>query len=136
MGGRGESKSGGLVEAYRAAVLLRLLTGWGWHRVWRALNELGYVVSVNTVRDWLYRNRKPRFTPTSLEKSLFYHRAYKLALEAKKQHPEWGHKRIATYISKHLPIRVPATTVYYWITGRSKPNICLLYTSPSPRDRG
>ena len=131
MGDRSESKPGKLVEAYRAAVLLRLLTGWGWHRVWRALSGLGYVVSANTMRDWLYRSRKPRFTPTSLEKSLFYHRAYKLALEAKKQHPEWGHKRIATYISKHLPIRVPATTVYYWITGRSKPNITQIRPCPA-----
>ena len=123
MGGREKSEPRGLVEAYRAALLLRLLTGWGYIRVCKALKKLGYEISTGTVSDWFYRNRKPRFTPSSFERALFYHKAYKLALETKKQHPEWGHVRIATYISKQLPIRIPAITVYYWITGRSRPNI-------------
>jgi len=94
----------------------------GVQRVWRALRELGFEVSVNTLRHWLYHGKKPRFKPTPLERSLFYHKAYEMALEAKRRHPDWGYKRIATYVSRRLPIRVPQTTVLCWLRGLSKPN--------------
>ena len=130
MGGRGKNRSRGLAEAYRAAVLLHLLTGWGYGRVWRVLEESGYEVSINTIRHWFHHGKKPYFTPSSFEKALFYHRAYELAVKAKAKHPEWGHKRIATYISKQLPVRVPPMTVYYWITGKSRPNITRIKPCP------
>jgi len=43
-----------LIEAYRAAILLRLRIGWGRRRVWRAFKELGYEVSPNTVNHWFH----------------------------------------------------------------------------------
>ena len=119
------------MEAYRAAILLRLLTGWGYGEVWKTMRELGYEVSIRTVIDWLHHGKKPRFTPTSLEKALFYHKAYELAVKAKSKHPEWGYRRIATYISKHLPVRVPSSTVYFWIRGRSKPNVTSVKPCPA-----
>lgn len=119
------------VNAYRATILLRYLTGWGKRRIWRALLELDYKVPINTVNHWLHHNKKPRFTPSSLEKALFYHQAYEMTIVVKKLHPSWGCKKISTYISKYLPIRVPALTVYFWITGRSKPNITQIKPCPA-----
>ena len=69
--------------------------------------------------------------PSSLEKALFYHEAYELAVKAKAEHPEWGYKRVATYIGKQLPIKVPPMTVYFWITGRSKPNVTRVRPRPA-----
>ena len=131
MSGGGKSRSKGLVEAYRAAILLRLLTGLGRRRVCRVLKDLGFEVSLGTINHWFHHNKKPYFTPSSFEKALFYHKAYELAIRAKAEHPEWGHKRIATYISRQLPIRVPPITVYYWITGRSKPNVTRVRPCPA-----
>ena len=40
---------------------------------------------------------------------------------------------MATYIGKQLPIRVPPMTVYFWITGRSKPNVTRVRPCPALR---
>ena len=119
------------VLAYRAAILLRMLTGWGRRRVWRTLRELGYNVSLNTLNDWFHRGKKPRFELTALEKSLFYHEAHRLVLETKREHPEWSYKRLAVYVSRHLPVKVPHTTVLYWLRGLGRPNVTPVKPCPA-----
>jgi len=79
-----------LVLTYRAATLLYLLTGWDCKKVWRALQELGFKASLDDIRRWLHSGDKPFFTPTALEKSLYYHVAYKLVLATAAEHPDWG----------------------------------------------
>ncbi len=127
----GQGREDIYVNAYRATILLRFLTGWGKRKIWRALLKLGYKVSINTVNHWLHHNKKHRFRPSSLEKALFYHQAYEMAIIVKKLHPNWGYKKISSYINKHLPIRVPGLTVYFWITGRSKLNITPIKPCPA-----
>ena len=62
---------------------------------------------------------------------MLYDEAYELALEAKRAHPKWGHKRVASYVSKRLPIRVPPLTVYFWVRGLSGPNVTPLRPRPA-----
>ncbi len=106
------------------------LAGWGWRRIRRKIIEL-YNVDPGKANliNWLYRGKKPKFKPRTFEKALFYHEAYQLALKLKKEHPGWGHKRIAAVLERKLPIQVPSTTIYYWITGRSRPNVTPLKLS-------
>ncbi len=114
---------GSLVLAYRAAVLLRLLTGWGWRKIQKTLKEIGIETTSYNVIHWLYHGKKTYFMPTALEKSLYYHIAYELVLKTAAEHPDWGPKRVATHVSKLLPIRIPALTAYFWITRRSRLNV-------------
>ncbi|RLF02338.1 MAG: hypothetical protein DRK00_10160 [Thermoprotei archaeon] len=109
---------------YIAAWIMCRLVGWGPRRIRRKLVELYSVeVPFSTLNHWLYKRGKPRFRPRTFEKSLFYHKAYEMALGLKEEHPDWGYKRITAELSKMLPIRVPAITVYFWVTGRSRPNV-------------
>ena len=108
---------------YIAAWLLHYY-GYGYRKIKRILLLL-YCVDVpeSTIHSWLYKGRKPKFKLSTFEKALFYHVAYELALKLKQEHPEWGYKRIASELSKLLPVYIPPMTVYYWITGRSRPNV-------------
>ncbi len=86
---------------------------------------------IGTLKTWYYSKKKHRLSKlNALDKSLFYHKAYNLALNLKKEHPEWGHKRISKELNNLLPIPLPITTVYYWITGRSKPSITYVKVIP------
>ena len=119
-----------LVLTYRAAMLLRLLTSWDYVRVWRALCEVGFEASLDDVRRWLCCER-PHLTPTVLEKSLYYHEAYRLVLAVAAEHPDWRHKKMAGYVSSLLPIGIPALTAYYWMKGLSRPNITPVKPCPA-----
>ena len=85
----------------------------------------------------IYHNELIPYKPTPLQKALLYNKAYKLALTMKKL----GRRKIAKKLQEKLGIKIPPMTIYWWITGKTKPGTtplktCLLYTSPSPRDRG
>ena len=109
---------------YIAAWLLHYLGGYGRRKIKRILLFLFNVdIPGSTIRNWLYKGMKPRFPLSTFEKALFYYIAYEMTLELKQRHPDRGHVRIANELSRLLPIRIPSTTVYYWITGRSKPNV-------------
>ena len=119
----GELSERGKGTIYVAAWLLHYY-GYGYRRIKRILLLLYSVeVSENTLRRWLYEGKKPRFPLSAFERALFYHVAYELALKLKREYPEWGHVRIASELSKLLPIHIPPSTVYFWITGRSRPNV-------------
>ena len=107
------------------------LAGWGLHRIRRVIAELYGADPGGNVREWLRRGKKPRFRPRTFEKSLFYHEAYEMALKLRAEHPDWGYKKVASELNRKLPIRVPAMTVYYWVTGRSMPNVTPLRLSRS-----
>jgi len=106
---------------FEAVLLLRKATGWRAERITKTLNELGFSISLNTVRHYLYHNELPELSP--LIKSLFYHKAYELALKLKERNPKWNHKRISIEIKRKLGIRISPKTIYYWITRRGKPSI-------------
>ncbi|HDN01461.1 MAG TPA: hypothetical protein ENF42_00635, partial [Candidatus Bathyarchaeota archaeon] len=111
------------VLAYRATILARMINPkMGKARIQGLIREIyGIEISKNTVTGWIYRGKKPNFKPTGLEKSLFYGEAYELALSLASR--GYGHKKIATLVSRELPIRVSALTVYRWIKGLSKPSV-------------
>ncbi len=114
---------------FEATLLLRNATGWGCRRIKRVLDELGFSVPLSKIHDYLYENVVPKST-SPLIKSIFYNDAYKLALKLKEENPTWGYKKIRKKIREELGIWIPATTVYDWITGRSKPNITPLKVCP------
>ncbi len=111
-------------NVYRS-VLLCKLAGLSFAETKNVIYSIyGRIVSRDTLKDWYYGRYKHSLSRlNSLDKSLFYHKAYRIAMEIRKRHPEWGYKRVATETNKKLPVNVPATTVYFWITGRSKPNV-------------
>jgi len=51
----------------------------------------------------------------------WYREAYRLALELKEKHPEWGYGRIAAIISERLSVEVPEEAVHYWVARRRGP---------------
>jgi len=122
-------------NVYRA-VLICKLAGLSFAETRRIVREVFEVIPKKKIprsmlKNWYYGHKKHRMTRlNALDKSLWYCKAYELALELKREHHNWGYKKIATKIRKKLPIRVPPMTVYFWITGRSKPNITPLKMCP------
>ncbi|RLE59740.1 MAG: hypothetical protein DRJ35_05050 [Thermoprotei archaeon] len=129
VGGMGvrESTSGKatVIDNIYRSVLLCRLAGLGFAETKRIIYSVyGRAVPMHTLKDWYYGRRKHRLSRlNSLDRSLFYHKAYEIVLEIKAEHPGWGYKRVATELNKRLPIRVPSMTIYFWITGRSRPNV-------------
>lgn len=76
---------------YEAALLLRKTLGKGCRRICKILNEIGFIVSENTIRRWLYHNKASKGT-SPLIKALFYSDAYALALKLKDKNPLWGER--------------------------------------------
>ena len=118
-------------NVYRA-VLMCKLAGLGFAETRRIVEEIfGAAIPRSVVKSWFYGRKRRRLSKlNALDKSLWYHEAYRQALKLKEEHPSRGHKKITTEIRKKLPIRVPPMTVYFWITGRSKPNITPIKICP------
>ena len=109
---------------YIAAWLLHYY-GYGPRRVRRILLLLyGIDVPRRTLCNWFYNGeRPPRLIITTFMKALFYHAMYKRALQLKREHPDWGYKRIATQLGREFPLKPPWQTVRDWVTGKHKPNV-------------
>lgn len=63
------------------------------------------------VDTYIWRKCKPRFAASSFERSLYFHKARKLCMEIKREHPSWGYRRIATELNRRLPVRIGRSTV-------------------------
>ena len=98
----------------------------------RIVEEIfGAAIPRSVLKNWYYGHKKHRMTRlNALDKSLWYRKAYELVLKLKKEKPYWGHKKISAELRRHLPIRVPPLTVYFWTTGRSKPIITPIKICP------
>jgi len=88
------------------------------------------VPSYSTIRRWYRGEGAPKVGTSPLIKAVLYHEAYELAIELRRERPDWGHTRIAAEACRRLGVRVPKLTVYFWITGRSKPNVTPLKIRP------
>ena len=115
--------------SFEATLILRWATGWGCRRIKKTLDELGFSIPLSRIRHYLYDNNAPKAI-SPLIKSIFYHDAYKLALKLKEENPDWGCKKIRKEIKKKLGIWISANTIYFWVSGRSKPNITPLKVCP------
>ena len=121
---RGKIDRKSRITAYRATYLLKMLTGYGPEYIRRKIYRLyGINVSLNTLRNWLYRNKKPWYKLCTFEKSLFYPLAYKMTLELKKKYPEWNYYEIALAINRSLPVHIPHVTIKNWIERGQKPQV-------------
>ncbi len=74
----------------------------------------------------IYHNELIPYKPTPLQKALLYNKAYKLALTMKKL----GRRKIAKKLQEKLGIKIPPMTIYWWITGKTKPGTTPLKTAP------
>ena len=118
-------------------LIIRLATGWGVGGIYRTLRELrevhGFeeleIPSKNTINHWLYHGNVPNVR-IPLLRALFDYSARELAVRLRREHPDWGHTGIATEIGRRLGVRVPELAVYFWITGRSRPNIMPIRACP------
>lgn len=118
-------------NAYRAVLLCRL-AGLGFAETRGIVREVfGAAIPRSVVKSWYYGRKKHRMARlNALDKSLWYRKAYAFALKLKRKNPDWGHKRVATELGRHLPIRVPPLTVYFWLKNYSKPNITPIKICP------
>jgi len=122
-------------RAYEAFLILKA-AGYGAEEIreiLRKLVELGFLdaeaLSVDAISELHRRGRVPGVN-SPLVQALFYRECYELAVELKREHPNWGAARIAKEIRRRKGVLVPELTVYYWIAGRSKPNIAPLRVRP------
>ena len=103
---------------WNEGLLILKLAGYNANKAKEILSKLGFKED----------NKPLKLTP--LMKSLFYNDAYKLALKLKEEKLNWNSERIRKEIKEKLGIWIPKSTVYFWITGRSKPNITPLRICP------
>lgn len=105
--------------SWSEALLILKLAGYSEEKAKEILKELGFK-----------EKEEKELKPTPLTKALFYHEAYKLALKLKEENPTWGYRRISKEIEKKLRIKMPPTTVYYWILGKARPSIMPITINP------
>jgi len=125
--GEGNKNCSGLdedavVNIYVAAMVMRDL-GLDSQGIRAVLIKLFHHDPGGELERWLQGESRPAFTPRTFEKALWYHEAYRLAIEIRRRHPGWSYRKIASEVGKRLPIYVPPLTVYFWVTGRSRPNV-------------
>ncbi|HDJ96943.1 MAG TPA: hypothetical protein ENG54_00575 [Thermofilum sp.] len=116
---------------YRA-VLLCKLAGLSFAETKNILREVFKNPPLLTVKDWYYGRRKHRLSKlNTLDKALWYHTAYEVVIKLKTKHLQWSYKKISSELKKYLPIKIPLTTIYYWLSERSKPNVTNVKVCPA-----
>ena len=125
------------VFVYRASTLLRQLTGWGRRRIARKILELyGDELTVDErkleklIDTYIWRKCKPRSAASSFERSLYFHKARKLCIEIKREHPSWGYRRITTELNRRLPIRIGRSTVWGFLHSTKEREVPLHADTP------
>ena len=126
------------VFIYRASTLLRQLTGWGRRRIARKILELyGDELTVDEkkleklIDTYIWRKCKPKFVASSFERSLYFHKARKLCIEIKREHPSWGYRRITTELNRRLPVRIGRSTVWGFLHSTEEREIPLHADTPA-----
>ena len=105
---------------------MRDLTSWSPQDIRRKLIEMYCIDPGDELQGWLNGTLKPKFKLSTFEKAVWYHRAYEMITKLRRTRPELRDEEIVGIVSKTLPVHISASTIYKWVTGKSRPNITLL----------